>query len=136
MSIPPPSPTCSFCNIAKAYPPIPPTNNQTALPFPPNSPNTPQPTTHLILSTKHVIAFLDIMPLTQGHILVLPRSHYEKLSDIDIPVSRELGQWLPIISRVVMRTLSGNDDAADWDWNVVQNNGIVVLRSGITLSFY
>ncbi|KAE8325852.1 HIT-like domain-containing protein [Aspergillus sergii] len=131
--------SCPFCNIASTYPPIYPTtftpeNNC------PNSPNTKkpytspislpdssdptQPTAHLILSTKHVLAFLDIMPLTRGHVLVIPRTHYEKLGDVDIKVSRELGQWLPILSRVVMRTIFSEDDSSDWNWNVVQNNGI------------
>ncbi|KAB8276784.1 HIT-like domain-containing protein [Aspergillus minisclerotigenes] len=64
------------------------------------------------------------MPLTRGHVLVIPRTHYEKLGDVDIKVSRELGQWLPILSRVVMRTIFREDDSSDWNWNVVQNNGI------------
>ncbi|GAB1192174.1 hypothetical protein APSETT444_001359 [Aspergillus pseudonomiae] len=65
------------------------------------------------------------MPLTRGHVLVIPRTHYEKLGDVDVKVSRELGQWLPILSRVVMRTISGeHDSSSDWNWNVVQNNGI------------
>ena len=158
--------SCPFCNIASTYPPIPPTAF-TPDNAPPNSQNTTkpytsliplpdasdptQPTAHLILSTKHVLAFLDIMPLTRGHVLVIPRTHYEKLGDVDVKVSREvritllfcsfisivymispatnhiqLGQWLPILSRVVMRTISGDQDSSsDWNWNVVQNNGIV-----------
>ncbi|KNG88978.1 HIT domain protein [Aspergillus nomiae NRRL 13137] len=132
--------SCPFCNIASTYPPIPPTAF-TPDNTPPNSQNTTkpytsliplpdasdptQPTAHLILSTKHVLAFLDIMPLTRGHVLVIPRTHYEKLGDVDVKVSRELGQWLPILSRVVMRTISGDQDSSsDWNWNVVQNNGV------------
>ncbi|KAE8133011.1 HIT-like domain-containing protein [Aspergillus pseudotamarii] len=131
--------SCPFCNIASTYPPIPPTaftpentrpnlqdtNKSYTSPVPlPDSSDPAQPTAHLILSTKHVLAFLDIMPLTRGHVLVIPRTHYEKIGDVDVQVSRELGQWLPILSRVVMRTISGEDDRSDWNWNVVQNNGI------------
>ncbi|KAB8232271.1 hypothetical protein BDV23DRAFT_992 [Aspergillus alliaceus] len=139
----PSSSTCPFCGIAKAYPPISPTafitHNQTEQTNPPTespsttnpsliaSPGPSDPATHLILSTKHVLAFLDIMPLTRGHVLVIPRTHYEKLGDVDVRVSRELGQWLPIISRVVMRIVLGEDNSSDWDWNVVQNNGISTL---------
>ncbi|KAF7619035.1 HIT domain protein [Aspergillus flavus] len=131
--------SCPFCNIASTYPPMSPTaftpenncpNSQnTKKPYTapislPDSSDPSQPTAHLILSTKHVLAFLDIMPLTRGHVLVIPRAHYEKLGDVDIKVSRELGQWLPILSRVVMRTIFREDDSSDWNWNVVQNNGI------------
>jgi hypothetical protein len=35
----------------------------------------------------------------------------------------QIGQWLPIISRVVMRTIFGTETESDWSWNVVQNNG-------------
>ncbi|KAG2419431.1 hypothetical protein HFD88_004227 [Aspergillus terreus] len=63
------------------------------------------------------------MPLTRGHVLVATRDHYEKLGDMDIRASREIGQWLPIISRVVMRTLYGDEADSNWHWNVVQNNG-------------
>ncbi|PWY80619.1 HIT-like protein [Aspergillus heteromorphus CBS 117.55] len=93
---------------------------------------TPTPTpqararAHLILSTRDVLAFLDIMPLTRGHVLVAPRGHFEKLGDVGVVSGREIGQWLPIISRVVMRTLFGEESKefnSDWNWNVVQNNG-------------
>ncbi|PYH99119.1 HIT domain protein [Aspergillus ellipticus CBS 707.79] len=143
MTINPPSspPRCPFCDIASAYPPISPTTyaqskkndphpNTVA---PPSQPPTPdamigdQARAHLILSTKTVLAFLDIMPLTRGHVLVAPRGHFEKLGDMGVGGGREVGQWLPIISRVVMRTLFDEDSKefnSDWNWNVVQNNGV------------
>ncbi|KAI9932933.1 Histidine triad nucleotide-binding protein 2, mitochondrial [Aspergillus wentii] len=62
------------------------------------------------------------MPLTKGHVLVITRDHYEKVGEVGVGVGREVGQWLPIISRVVMKTLFG--DNADLHWNVVQNNGV------------
>ncbi|PLN85370.1 HIT-like domain-containing protein [Aspergillus taichungensis] len=131
--------SCPFCDIASTYPPVAPTNF--AVPSTPNSSNngdqhaaSPSPPVtisdgsreaHLILSTKHVLAFLDIMPLTRGHVLVVPRQHYEKLSEVGVGMSREIGQWLPILSRTVLKTLFGEDpDNTQWHWNVVQNNGV------------
>ncbi|RAH45229.1 uncharacterized protein BO95DRAFT_443417 [Aspergillus brunneoviolaceus CBS 621.78] len=135
---------CPFCTIAHTYPPLPPTtflrqhhqdpnpknvSNPATLSTPPHSDldtttSTSTSTAHLILSTPSLLAFLDIMPLTRGHLLLVTREHYEKLGDVGVGVSREIGQWLPILSRVVMRTLFGADAAAaDWHWNVVQNNG-------------
>ncbi|KAJ5935427.1 Histidine triad (HIT) protein [Penicillium verhagenii] len=113
---------CVFCNIAATYPPAPfhePPSH--AADADSNSGAPTQPTAHMILSTKHVMAFLDIMPLTAGHVLVAPRLHYEKLGDMEVKVGKEMGVWLPIISRVVTKTIFGEDP--DRHWNVVQNNG-------------
>lgn len=65
------------------------------------------------------MAFLDIMPITAGHVLVIPRPHREKLMHLRGSEGAALGSWLPVVSRAVMRAL-GRDGG---DWNVVQNNG-------------
>ncbi|KAI9371456.1 HIT-like domain-containing protein [Aspergillus egyptiacus] len=142
---------CPFCKIAGAHPPIPTStflrnpnadadsSSATAVIAKIPSPASEDPDSHafLVLSTKHVLAFLDIMPLTPGHLLVVPREHSEKLGEVSVRVSRELGTWLPILSRAVMRTIFGesqqpstegsvsnsNTDES-WNWNVVQNNGV------------
>lgn len=79
------SPRCPFCNIAATNAPIPldqPDSN------PPESDTAP--TAHLILSTEHVLAFLDIMPLSRGHVLVTPRQHYETLGDMGVEAGQEV----------------------------------------------
>lgn len=67
------------------------------------------------------MAFLDILPMTPGHLLVIPRVHREKLGDLRGHQGAALGQWLPAVSRSVMRAL-GKEGG---DWNVVQNNGLI-----------
>lgn len=85
------------------------------------------------------MAFLDILPISPGHILLTTREHCEKLSDVpstrngsknvkdrglwqksvaegDTP-AQALGFWMPIVSRALAKTLDIED------WNVVQNNG-------------
>ncbi|KAJ5086636.1 hypothetical protein NUU61_007943 [Penicillium alfredii] len=114
------SPTCPFCNIASINPPIPCHDPEKSTPTSPSG-SEQSPTAHLILSTEHVLAFLDIMPLTRGHVLVAPRRHYELLGDMGVAVGQEMGKWLPVLSRVVTRTVFGDDP--DRHWNVVQNNG-------------
>jgi diadenosine tetraphosphate (Ap4A) HIT family hydrolase len=78
---------CPFCGIANAYPPQPPSQAAPALP-----PLEPQQRSHafLILSTKHVLAFLDIMPLSKGHILVTTRDHYEKVGALGVRMGQEV----------------------------------------------
>ncbi|EFR03708.1 HIT domain-containing protein [Nannizzia gypsea CBS 118893] len=121
---------CPFCEIASSSAPFSPLS-------PPTIPNgkggnsqdTPDsPTAFTILSTKHVLAFLDIMPLTRGHVLVTPRRHYNNMGEVSVHEARQLGQWLPILSRVIVRTVlgEGKDSRGDdqGNWNIIQNNGI------------
>ncbi len=37
---------------------------------------------HVVLETDHAVAFLDTRPVFPGHVLVVPRTHYETLMDI------------------------------------------------------
>lgn len=43
-----------------------------------------------MLSTRHVLAFLDIMPLTRGHVLVVTRGHWEDLGKVGVGVGMEV----------------------------------------------
>jgi diadenosine tetraphosphate (Ap4A) HIT family hydrolase len=36
------------------------------------------------------MAFLDIMPLTRGHVLVAPRHHYQMLGDLGVLAGQEV----------------------------------------------
>jgi diadenosine tetraphosphate (Ap4A) HIT family hydrolase len=80
-------PPCPFCNIASSYAPTPfndPESN------PASTDPDSGPLSHLILSTEHVLAFLDIMPLTRGHVLLAPRKHYKTLGDMDVQAGQEV----------------------------------------------
>ncbi|KAK6363664.1 hypothetical protein TWF730_001085 [Orbilia blumenaviensis] len=106
---------CPFCAISRSNPP----RSQIS---PYTAPSTASPThnretTHMILSTPQVIGFLDIMPLSPGHVLLTPRHHAEKIMDLTPEEGASLGAWLPIITRAVSRAMQVDD------LNVVQNNG-------------
>ncbi|PNS19867.1 hypothetical protein CAC42_7834 [Sphaceloma murrayae] len=126
--------SCPFCKISLAYP----CDDRSPIPTSPD-PERIDPQCHLLLSTPLVLAFLDILPISQGHVLLITREHAEKLSDIpqhtntssrspslwrrSFPYegttpSQALGFWMPLISRALCKTLEFED------WNVVQNNGI------------
>jgi len=75
------------------------------------------PACYLVLSAPEVLAFLDIMPMTSGHLLVTTRRHNEKIGDVSGSEGRDIGFWLPILSRVVMKVVEATD------YNIVQNNG-------------
>ena len=75
-------PDCPFCAIIENYPPISPsllTNPKSAIHL---DPHKLDPPAFVVLSTPHVIAFLDVYPLTRGHVLVCPRRHGVKLGDL------------------------------------------------------
>jgi diadenosine tetraphosphate (Ap4A) HIT family hydrolase len=110
---------CPFCTIA--------TN------FPPRSPKDPgasewdperiDPPGYVILSSPDVIAFLDIAPLTRGHVLVAPRKHRVKMADLDSRTASEVGRLLPLIARAVLRAVLPDVEVSEADYNIVQNNG-------------
>jgi len=105
---------CPFCHIASTNPPTSP-----ALPpvLHPHSERT-IPFAHVVLSTPVTLAFLDHMPLSPGHLLVIPRTHHAKISDVSEEEARELGLWVSRLSRVLARVTGTGD------WNLVQNNGL------------
>jgi diadenosine tetraphosphate (Ap4A) HIT family hydrolase len=79
--------TCPFCKIAASNPPAPFNDPKSGSSL---SESASDGTAHLILSTEHVLAFLDIMPLTNGHVLIAPRRHYEKLGDMGVAAGQEV----------------------------------------------
>ncbi|KAH8808323.1 HIT-like domain-containing protein [Xylogone sp. PMI_703] len=105
--------SCPFCAIAANYPPSPSPNPDSDL---------VSPSAFVVLSTPLCMAFLDIMPLSHGHLLLTPRKHHEKLSDVSEEESKELGRLLPILSRALAKV------TGVWDWNVVQNNGAAAAQ--------
>lgn len=117
------SESCPFCNIAACYAPFdpyqPPTTESVQL-KPTWSPSNVE--AYIVLSTPLVVAFLDIAPLAEGHLLLCPRTHREKLTSLEDSEAKELGKWLRILSKALMRAV-GVDD-----WNVVQNNGAAAAQ--------
>lgn len=101
--------SCPFCAIAETYPPSPSFNPD---------PELVTPSAFVVLSTPLCMAFLDIMPLSPGHLLLTTRRHHEKICDVSDEESQDIGRWLPILSRVLAKV------TGVWDWNIVQNNGM------------
>jgi len=102
---------CPFCAIVRTYPH--PASNFVS--------DDSEGAAHIILSNPHVLAFLDRLPLTKCHTIIIPRTHFELLSDIPSTYAAELGRVLPVISRAVVE-VSGADG-----FNVVQNNGTALF---------
>ena len=72
---------------------------------------------HRVYEDDHVLAFLDIAPLSPGHVLVIPkerRAHMHELSD---EAAAALGRALPRICRGVLAATGATA------YNLLQNNG-------------
>ncbi|KAI2780554.1 HIT-like protein [Daldinia loculata] len=112
---------CPFCSISSSYSPFPPDQ-----PPPANSPSIDPfqlaPPAFVVLSTPTLVAFLDILPLSRGHLLLCPRAHRSKLTDVTSHEAAELGVYLRVLSAALVRATGVKD------WNVVQNNGAAAAQ--------
>ncbi|EHA49456.1 hypothetical protein MCOR27_000921 [Pyricularia oryzae] len=114
---------CPFCNISNQYQPYdpqapPPGTSESISPARTRT----DPDTFVLLSTPLLVAFLDIMPLSRGHVLLCPRAHRRKLTAVTAAEARELGFFVRVLSEAVMRATGVGD------WNVVQNNGAAAAQ--------
>ena len=58
---------------------------------------------HRLYEDDHILAFLDIGPLAEGHTLVLPKTHCELLGDMPEAEMEAFGRQLPKLIRAIMR---------------------------------
>lgn len=72
---------------------------------------------HFIYEDENYVAFLDIYPIDTGHSLVMPREHFEKITDMTAEKVGELFSKIPKIAKAVIEAT--NADA----FSVAQNNG-------------
>ena len=74
---------------------------------------------HRVFENEHVLAFLDITPLSEGHTLVIPKRQVERLEDLPaddaIEIARQLG---PLARRIQAATGAAG-------YNILLNTGVV-----------
>jgi histidine triad (HIT) family protein len=56
---------------------------------------------HVVASDELTVAFLDIRPLFKGHVLVIPRAHYQTLADLPASLVGPLFAQVQRISAVM-----------------------------------
>ncbi len=64
-----------------------------------------------------VVAFLDVGPLSDGHTLVIPKQHFEKLHECDAEVLSKIGGRIGKIAGAVVEAMGADG------YNVLCNNG-------------
>ncbi len=70
-----------------------------------------------VLEAKDAVAFLDIGPLAPGHVLLIPKQHYQSILDVPPNVLSELVLHLPLLAQAVLRVTGATG------LNVLQNTG-------------
>lgn len=72
---------------------------------------------HKIYENEHVLAFLVIAPLSEGHTVVIPKEETATLDALSDNSAAAIGRALPKLCRAIKKA-TGTDD-----YNVLQNNG-------------
>jgi len=85
---------------------------------------------HLVYEDAHVIAFLDINPLSKGHTVVIPREPAETLDQLSDDAAAALGRALPRIARAVLAATGARA------FNVLQNNGATAHQAVFHVHFH
>ncbi len=76
-----------------------------------------------VYEDEHVLAFLDIGPLSVGHTLVIPKEPAATLDQLSDDSAAALGRVLPRLCRAVMRATGVTA------YNVLQNNGTLAHQA-------
>ncbi len=85
---------------------------------------------HRVYEDEHVLAFLDIFPLSPGHTLVIPKERKAQLHELSDEQSAAIGRVLPRIARAVMKATGATA------YNVLQNNGAEAHQAVFHVHFH
>lgn len=85
---------------------------------------------HKVYEDEHVLAFLDIGPLSRGHTLVIPKEAVETLDQLSADSAAALGRVLPRLCRAVMKASGASA------YNVLQNNGTGAHQAVMHVHFH
>jgi histidine triad (HIT) family protein len=83
-----------------------------------------------VYEDEHVLAFLDINPLSRGHTLVIPKQPAETLDQLSDESAAALGKALPRVARAVLAVTGARA------YNVLQNNGAEAHQAVFHVHFH
>ncbi len=85
---------------------------------------------HRIYEDDVVLSFLDIGPVTPGHVLVIPKAHHATVMAAPAELMAELGRRLPKLARAVTQAV--NCPAC----HVLLNSGVEAMQSVAHLHYH
>lgn len=85
---------------------------------------------HKVHEDEHVLAFLDVGPLSKGHTLVIPKEAVASLDALSDESAAAIGRVLPRLCRAVKKVTGCAD------YNVLQNNGAPAHQAVFHVHFH
>lgn len=85
---------------------------------------------HRVYEDEHVLAFLDIGPLSEGHTLVIPKERKAHLHELSDEQAAAIGRVLPRIARAVLKATGVTA------YNILQNNGLEAHQAVFHVHFH
>lgn len=85
---------------------------------------------HRVYEDAHVLAFLDIGPLSDGHLLVIPKEAKAHLHELSDESAAAIGRVLPRLARAVMAATGATA------YNILQNNGAAAHQAVMHVHFH
>ena len=85
---------------------------------------------HRVYEDDHVLAFLDVAPLSKGHVLVIPKEATSSLHELSIESGAALGAALVTVAKAVVKATGATD------YNILQNNGVDAHQAVFHVHFH
>ena len=85
---------------------------------------------HRVYEDDHVLAFLDVNPLSRGHTLVIPKEPAETVDQLSDEAAAAIGRVLPRIARAVLAATGAKH------FNILQNNGALAHQAVMHVHFH
>jgi histidine triad (HIT) family protein len=85
---------------------------------------------HRVYEDDHVLAFLDVGPLADGHALVIPKERKAHLHELSAESAAAIGRVLPRLCRAVLAATGATA------YNVLQNNGAAAHQAVAHVHFH
>ena len=85
---------------------------------------------HRVYEDDHVLAFLDIFPISPGHTLIIPKERRAFVHELSDDAAAAIGRVLPRIARAVMAATGAEH------YNILQNNGAPAHQAVFHVHFH
>jgi histidine triad (HIT) family protein len=85
---------------------------------------------HKLYEDDHVLAFLDVGPLSRGHTLVIPKEAKATVAELSDESAAAIGRVLPRLCRAV-KAVTGCEQ-----YNILQNNGPLAHQAVFHVHFH
>jgi len=85
---------------------------------------------HKLHEDEHVLAFLDVFPLSPGHALVIPKEPAATIDQLSDDAAAAVGRVLPRLVRAVMKATGASA------CNILQNNGALAHQAVFHVHFH